>query len=69
MIDHLPKRYWRFRNIVSATQLLVLLMLFAAVLTWAATDGNGVNAVTQYYEFSQTFSAWANATFKFPWGG
>ena len=62
-----PVSWWVFRNAVSATQILVTVVLFVAVLIWALTDGNGQHVWAHYTLFSTTVSEWAQQL-PLPWG-
>lgn len=62
-----PVSWWVFRNAVSATQILVTVVAFVAVLIWALTDDNGQHVWEQYTLFSAAVAEWAQQL-PLPWG-
>ena len=62
-----PVTYWIFRNLVSATQILVTVLAFAGCVLWTLTDDNGLKVWAEYMVFSTAVSEWSQQL-PLPWG-
>lgn len=67
MRDGQPVRYWQFRNLVTAGQLLVVALMVGGALIWALTEGNGARVIGEYVSFAQGLSDFAHNSMKLPW--
>ena len=62
-----PVTYWIFRNLVSAVQILVIVLAFAGCALWALTDDNALKVWAEYTVFSTAVSEWSQQL-PLPWG-
>ncbi|MFJ2621479.1 hypothetical protein [Glutamicibacter sp. NPDC087344] len=62
-----PIKYWRYRNLVSAGQIIIVLGIAVVVSLWASTDGNGERVWQSYLDFSSSVSDFANNRMSMPW--
>ena len=62
-----PVTYWIFRNLVSAVQILVIVLAFAGCALWALTDDNALKVWAEYTVISTAVSEWSQQL-PLPWG-